>query len=87
MKYPVLVVGALCLGLGACASPNAGNPDGDVYVGSPGGTYDSAANPPRTNGTVTYNPIAALPPDSPAMGTSGSAMPPAMPGNTGSAPR
>ena len=76
MKYPLVIVGGLCLGLVACASPNAGNPDGAGYVGAAGSVYDASANPPRTIGAVTYDPSAPLPPDSQAMGTSGSAMPP-----------
>ncbi len=62
MKVSIFVVGAACLTLGACASPNAGNPNGAAYFGAPGSTYDVAANPPRANGTVTYNPAAPLPP-------------------------
>jgi hypothetical protein len=75
MKLSVFVVGAICLGLSACASPNEGNPDGDAYSGSPGSAYDVAANPPRANGVVGYNPMAPLAETAPAMGTSGSAMP------------
>ena len=75
MNYSVFAVGIVCLGLSACASLNAGNPDGAAYAGSPQSVYDTAANPPRTNGTVTYNPNAPLPPLlPPAMGTSGAAM-------------
>jgi len=62
MRYAIWVAGAMCLGLSACASPNAGNPDGNAYAGSPQSVYDAAANPPRTNGTVRYNPNAPLPP-------------------------
>jgi hypothetical protein len=69
MKYSILIVGTLCLGLAACASPNAGNPDGDAYAGGPGGVYDSAANPPRTTGTASYDPTAPLPASAPAPGT------------------
>ena len=75
MNLPVLISAALCLGLAACASPNQGNPDGAAYVGAAGGAYDSAANPPRTNGAVSYNPNAPLAPDTAAMTPSGGAMP------------
>ena len=48
MNYSVLVVGALCLGLSACASPNDGNPDGAAYAGSPAAaSMTPSANPPR----------------------------------------
>jgi hypothetical protein len=75
MNYPVFVLGAVCLGLSACASPNAGNPDGASYAGTSQSVYDTAANPPRANGAVTYDPNAPLPPLLPtAVGTSGAAM-------------
>jgi hypothetical protein len=76
MKLPVFVVAAFFLGLSACASPNEGNPDADAYVGNPGSVYDVAANPPRTIGMVSYNPMAPLPSSDAAAGTSGSAMAP-----------
>jgi hypothetical protein len=79
MKFPVFIVGAVCLSLSACASPNEGNPDGDAYAGSPSSVYDVAANPPRTAGVVSYDPMAPLPPTVPAGETSGSAMPPVAP--------
>ena len=54
MKFAFLAAACLCLGLGACTDiqrmfpGNAdGNPDGDAYVGSPGSTYDAAANPAK----------------------------------------
>ena len=75
MKYPVLIAGALCLGLAACASPNQGNPNGDAYAGASGSVYDSAANPPRIAGTVSYNPMAPMPQDAATMAPSGGAMP------------
>lgn len=76
MKHAIFVAGALCLGLSACASPNAGNPNGAEYAGMPRSVYDTAANPPHINGTVSYNPNAPLPSAmEPAMGTSGSTMP------------
>jgi hypothetical protein len=79
MKISVFIVGALCIGISACASPNKGNPDGAAYAGTSGSVYDVAANPPRTAGTVGYDPYAPLPATMPAMGTSGAAMPPPMP--------
>ena len=80
MKASVFIVGALCIGVSACASPNEGNPDGAAYAGTPSSVYDVAANPPRTSGQVSYDPSAPLPSDIPAMGTSGSpATPPPMP--------
>jgi hypothetical protein len=79
MKYPFVIVGGLCLGLAACASPNEGNPDGAGYVGAAGSVYDASANPPRTIGAVTYDPSAPLPADTQAMGTSGSSMPATVP--------
>lgn len=67
MEHKIWVAGAICLGLSACASANAGNPDANAYAGSAGSVYDATANPPRTNGTVRYNPNAPLPPaDMPA---------------------
>lgn len=83
MKLSIIMAGAACLGLGACASPNAGNPNGAAYFGAPGGTYDVAANPPRANGTVAYDPAGPISPVlSPADAASGSAMsapPPGVP--------
>ena len=38
-----------------------GNPDWNSYAGDAGSTYDSKANPAQTLGTVSYNPMAALP--------------------------
>ena len=67
MKLSIVAAGVICLGLGACASPNEGNPNGAAYLGSPGSVYDVAANPPRTNGVAKYDPAAPLPPaDMPA---------------------
>ena len=74
MKYPVLIVGAVCLGLAACASPNQGNPNGDAYAGTAGSTYDPSANPARTNGSVSYNPGAPIPPDAATIAPSGAGM-------------
>jgi hypothetical protein len=75
MKLSIFVAGAVCLGLSACASPNAGNPDGAGYIGAAGSTYDTAANPPRANGSVSYDPNAPMPPSMPpADATNGSAM-------------
>ena len=47
---------------GAFLPGPAGNPNRDPYLGEPGSVYDSAANPPRTDAVVTYNPNAPLPP-------------------------
>ena len=55
----------------------AGNPNDDSYAGQAGGTYDAAANPPRTDAVVTYNPNAPLPkPIDNTLGPSGSAAAP-----------
>ena len=75
MKKAALVVGILCLGLSACASMSAGNPNADAYFGSPDSTYDAKANPARNIGTVAYDPTAPLPGTISTVGTSGSAMP------------
>lgn len=81
MKASVLVAGAMCLGLAACASPNEGNPNGAAYAGNSDSTYDASANPPKANGVVSYDPRAALPPENlpspggPTVPTAGSAMP------------
>ena len=82
MKLPVLISGALCLGLAACASPNEGNPNGALYAGAAGSVYDSSANPPHINGVVSYNPAAPMLPDQATMVPSGSTlnMPPPAPG-------
>jgi hypothetical protein len=74
MKLPVLISGLLCLGLAACASPNAGNPNGAAYAGIAGSVYDTSANPPRTNGAVSYDPAAPMPPDQATMVPSGGAL-------------
>lgn len=82
MKLRVLISGAMCLGLAACASPNQGDPNGAAYVGTTGSVYDSSANPPRTNGTVSYDPNAPIAPDAAIAAPSGAAMaaPPPAPG-------
>ena len=82
MKLPVLLSGLLCLGLAACASPNEGNPNGAIYAGAAGSTYDTSANPPRINGAVSYDPGAPMPPDQATMVPSGNALsiPPPSPG-------
>jgi hypothetical protein len=51
---------------GAFVTKSAGNPNWDSYVGQPGSTYDAAANPAQTIGTVAYDPYAPLPATSPA---------------------
>jgi hypothetical protein len=76
MKASVLVAGAMCLGLAACASPNQGNPNGDAFVGAPDSLYNASANPPKTNGSVSYDPVGALPPE-PLPSPNGSPMAPA----------
>jgi len=43
-----------------------GNPNWNSYAGEVGSTYDSKANPAQTMGTVSYNPMAALPTVAPA---------------------
>jgi hypothetical protein len=63
---------------GAFVTKSAGNPNWASYSGQPGSTYDSAANPPQTVGTVTYDPYAPLPPVVPAApsGSASGAAPP-----------
>ena len=56
----------LWLPYGAFVTKSAGNPNWDAYIGQPGSTYDSAANPAQTIGTVSYNPNAPLPPVAPS---------------------
>jgi hypothetical protein len=51
---------------GAFVPKSWGNPNWDNYTGQAGSTYDSAANPAQTIGTVTYNPYAPLPSVAPA---------------------
>ena len=81
MKISVFVAGAICLGLAACASPNEGNPNGAAYAGSRDSFYDASANPPKSDGAVSYDPRAPLPretlpsPGGPPMASAGNAMP------------
>jgi hypothetical protein len=75
MKKAVFAVGILCLGLSACASMSAGNPNNDAYIGSPDSVYDTSANPARIIGSVAYDPNAPLPGTIPPIGADGSAMP------------
>jgi hypothetical protein len=75
MNKATVAVGILCLGLSACASMTAGNPNSDAYVGSPNSVYDPSANPARVIGSVTYDPNAPLPGTIPTVGADGSAMP------------
>jgi hypothetical protein len=56
---------------GAFVTKSAGNPNWDHYNGEPGSTYDAAANPAQTIGTVAYNPYAPLPATSPAASSGG----------------
>ena len=51
---------------GAFVHKSWGNPNWQPYAGQAGSTYDSAANPPKTVGTVAYNPYAPLAPVTPA---------------------
>jgi hypothetical protein len=51
---------------GAFVTKSAGNPNWDFYAGQAGSTYDSAANPAQTIGTVAYDPYAPLPATTPA---------------------
>jgi hypothetical protein len=55
----------LWLPYGSFVHKSWGNPNWDTYVGQAGSTYDSAANPARTIGTVSYDPYAPLPPVTP----------------------
>jgi hypothetical protein len=86
MKASLFIVGVVCIGVSACASPNEGNPDGAAYAGTADSVYNVAANPPRTNGVATYDPNAPLPASAP-IGTDGAAMPPPMPSSGALAPR
>ena len=61
---------------GAFVTKSAGNPNWDSYVGQPGSTYDSAANPAQTIGTVAYNPNAPLPATTPAAPSGSATMAP-----------
>ena len=87
MKYGVILASLAILGplnplwvpYGAFVPKSWGNPNWDAYAGQPGSTYDSAANPAQTNGSVTYNPYAQMPSVTPAA-PSGSANPTAAPG-------
>jgi hypothetical protein len=80
MRSLFLVAGA-CLAVSGCAQwsgSSAGNPGGAAYAGSPDSVYDVAANPPRTIGTVSYDPNAAPLPmsDLPTPGPGAVPMPP-----------
>ncbi len=50
---------------GAFVPKSWGNPNWDNYSSQTGSTYDSAANPAQTIGTVSYNPYAPMPSVSP----------------------
>jgi hypothetical protein len=63
---PLGPVNALWFPYGSVIPHSAGNRNWDPYAGQPGSTYDTAANPPQTIGTVSYNPYGPLPPVSPA---------------------
>jgi hypothetical protein len=77
MTSRLILVGVLSLALSGCAlyRPSAGNPDGDVYVGSRASTYEASVNPPKIIGQVSYNPSAPLPETTQPATASGSAMP------------
>jgi hypothetical protein len=51
----------LWLPYGSLVPHEHGNPNWNTYVGTAGSTYDSTGNPAQTIGTVSYNPMAALP--------------------------
>jgi len=87
MKTSVFIIGALCIAVSACASPNEGNPDGAAYAGTPGSVYDVAANPSRSAGTVSYDPYMPLPASMPVMGPGGTAVPPPMSSSGAMSPR
>jgi hypothetical protein len=86
MKSGLILAGLAILGplnplwfpYGAFIPSSPGNPDWSPYVGQLGSTYDSAANPPQTIGTVSYNPYAPLPtvvPSTPSGSASGATPP------------
>jgi hypothetical protein len=76
MKFaPVLAL--LVVPYGALVPQSPGNPNGQSYAGQPGSTYDAAANPPKTVGTVSYDPYGPLPATAPGAPP---ATPPANPG-------
>jgi hypothetical protein len=61
----LIIFTPLWLPYGAFIAKSAGNPNWDSYIGQPGSTYDAAANPAQTIGTVAYDPYAPLPATSP----------------------
>ena len=71
----ILGLGLLLLPYQALIPSSDGNPNGQPYNGQAGSTYDAAANPPRTDSVVTYNPLAPLPPTpTTTIGANGSAI-------------
>jgi hypothetical protein len=60
MKY-AWMLGLVMVPYGSLVPQSPGNPNGDGYIGQPNSVYDSAANPAKTVGTVSYNPYAPLP--------------------------
>ena len=62
----LIIFSPLWVPYGAFVTKSAGNPNWDPYAGQPGSTYDAAANPAQTIGTVAYDPYAPLPATSPA---------------------
>ena len=73
----MLGLGVLLLPYQALIPTSDGNPNGQPYIGQAGSTYDAAANPPRTDSVVSYNPMAPLPAQPVAtVGGNGSAVTP-----------
>ena len=60
MKPSLITIALAVLALSGCAASD-GNPDGFVYIGSPGSAYDVKANPPQTSGIVAYDPEGPMP--------------------------
>jgi hypothetical protein len=50
----------LWLPYGSLIPHEHGNPDWNPYAGEAGSTYDSKANPAKTIGTVSYDPMAPM---------------------------
>ena len=62
----LLAISPIWVPYGSFVTKSAGNPNWDSYAGEAGSTYDAAANPAQTVGTVAYNPYGPLPATSPA---------------------
>jgi hypothetical protein len=69
----LFVFSSLWFPYGSFFAGNSGNPNRSQYAGQEDSTYDAKANPAQTNGTVSYDPMAPLPPVAPAQ-PSGSGM-------------